>query len=42
MSYTLNRDVNMMSRNGTSIKRVNNLKYIGGYIGSTENYIKSE
>ena len=34
--YNLNNDINMMSRNGRCIKQVNNVKYLGSYIGSTE------
>ena len=40
MSYNLNNDINMMSRNGHCIKQVNNLKYLGSYIRSTERDIK--
>ena len=40
MSYILNNDINIMSRNGHCIKQVNNFKYLGSYIGSTERDIK--
>ena len=36
MSYNLNNDINMMSRNGHCIKQVNNFKYLGRYIISIE------
>ena len=36
MSYNQNNDINMMRRNIHCIKQVNNFKYIGSYIGSTE------
>ena len=40
MEYNLNTDINMMSRICHCIKLVNNLKYLGSYIGSTERDIK--
>ena len=42
MSYNLNNDryvyidINMMRRNGHFLKQVNNFKYLGSYIESTE------
>ena len=41
MRYNLNNDINMMNRNGHCIQKVNDFKYLGSYIGSTENYLKS-
>ena len=35
MSYNLNNDINMMSRNGHYIKQVTNFKYLGSSIRST-------
>ena len=40
MSYNLNNDINMMSRNDHCIKQVNNFKYLGSSIGSTERDIQ--
>ena len=39
MSYTPNGDFNVVRRNSHSIKQVNNFKFLGSYIGSTEDDI---